>query len=150
MPRQRGQYPYPIRQRQPPKAGETEVGKMGIFSEIFTWWQGNTIGTRWYTFRRGVLKGEDEFGNKYYEDKKGDRRWVIYNGESEGSMVPAAWHGWLHHTVDILPTEEDFTPRHWHKPHQPNLTGTSRAYRPRKDGAETEKNTGNYEPWRPS
>ena len=30
----------------------------------------------------------------------------------------------MHHTVDVPPTEENYQPRPWQKPHRPNLTGT--------------------------
>ena len=55
---------------------------------------------------------------------------MIYNGYAEASKIPPSWHGWMHHTVDVPPTEEDYKPREWEKPHLPNLTGTPRAYRP--------------------
>ena len=44
---------------------------MGLFSEIFSWWGGNTWGTRLTIWRQGRLVGKDEFGNRYYEQKKG-------------------------------------------------------------------------------
>jgi NADH:ubiquinone oxidoreductase subunit len=105
---------------------------------FFTWWNGQTFGTQLWTARFGALVGEDEFGNRYYRTKGGkidpmlgfERRWVIYNGVAEASCVPPTWHGWLHHTVDELPTEEQVTPRSWWKPHRPNLTGTPGAHRP--------------------
>jgi len=55
---------------------------------------------------------------------------VIYNGYAEASMVGPAWHGWLHHTFELPPTEEKVVPRPWWKPHRPNLTGTPAAHRP--------------------
>ncbi|MGB1088513.1 MAG: NADH-ubiquinone oxidoreductase subunit NDUFA12 family protein, partial [Alphaproteobacteria bacterium] len=54
---------------------------MGLLAEIFTWWNGRTIGTRLYTARKGELVGEDGQGNKYYRNNDNTRRWVIYNGE---------------------------------------------------------------------
>ena len=45
-------------------------------------------------------------------------------------MIPPSWHGWMHHTVDLPPTEENYKPRPWQKPHRPNLTGTPAAHRP--------------------
>ena len=39
--------------------------------QIFTWWNGQTIGTRFHTWRHGELVGEDEFGNVYYRTKGG-------------------------------------------------------------------------------
>lgn len=131
---------------------------MGLFNEIFTWWNGNTWGTRLFTFRKGKLIGEDEFGNRYYEQRSGvgplgvPRRWVIYNSIAEASMVPADWHGWLHYTVDQPPTKETYQPRHWQKRHTPNFTGTAKAYRPAGSvlaGATSKRAPRDYEPWRP-
>ena len=125
---------------------------------------GATLGTRLLTWLRGELVGTDAYGNRYYR-LKGDkpqrlgggrfsreRRWVIYNGEPEGSKVPPEWHAWLHHTFDLPPTEETVTPRSWWKPHRPNLTGTPDAYRP--SGSTLAHGhrppaTGDYEPWVP-
>ena len=53
-------------------------------------------------------------------------------------MIPPAWHGWMHHTVDVPPTEDNIKPHPWEKPHRPNLTGTPvrivRAGRPWRKG----------------
>ncbi len=131
---------------------------MGLFNEIFTWWNGNTWGTRFFTMRQGKLVGEDEFGNRYYLQRKGvgplgiPRRWVTYNGLAEASTVPADWHGWLHYTVDTLPNKESYQPRHWQKRHSPNYTGTHKAYRPAGSvlsGASAKSAPREYVPWRP-
>ena len=79
-----------------------------------------------------------------------ERRWVIFNGYSEASTVPPSWHGWMHHTVDTPPTQENYKPREWEKPHRPNLTGTAGAYRP--PGSTLAANrrpkaTGDYKAW---
>ena len=58
------------------------------------------------------------------------RRWVIYKDLAEASQVPPEWHGWMHYMVDTPPTEEDYKPRPWEKPHRMNMTGTPEAYRP--------------------
>ena len=127
---------------------------------FFTWWNGQTFGTQWSTKRHGEFVGDDEFGNRYYRTKGGkidpalglNRRWVIYNGVAEASTVPASWHGWLHHTVDVAPTEESYTPREWEKPHIPNMTGTPEAYRPPGStlaSGRRPKATGDYQPWTP-
>lgn len=128
--------------------------------KLFTWWNGQTFGTQLWTWMRGELVGEDEFGNRYYRTRGGkldpalgfDRRWVIYNGYAEPSKVPPGWHGWLHHTHDLPPTEENYQLRPWEKPHRANLTGTPAAYRP--SGSLLAQNrrpraTGDYRPWRP-
>jgi NADH:ubiquinone oxidoreductase subunit len=131
---------------------------MGLFNEFFTWWNGNTWGTRFFTYRKGKLIGEDEFGNRYYEQRSGvgplgiPRRWVIYNGLAEASTVPADWHGWLHYTVDEPPSKENYQARHWQKRHQPNYTGTSKAYRPAGSvlaDATSKSAPRDYEPWQP-
>jgi NADH:ubiquinone oxidoreductase subunit len=127
---------------------------------FFTWWNGQTFGTQVWTRRYGEFVGEDEFGNRYYRTRDGkidpvlgfERRWVIYNGYTEASMIPPSWHGWMHHTVDEPPTRVTYVPREWEKPHQPNLTGTPGAYHP--PGSIVGNNrrpsaTGDYRPWVP-
>ena len=82
---------------------------MGIFTELFAWWTGNTIGTRLYTWRKGMRVGEDGLGNIYYEERNGPRRWVTYRTLAEPSQIPPAWHAWLHRTVDVPPSDEHYT-----------------------------------------
>jgi len=131
-----------------------------FFVHVFTWWNGATIPTQVWTRLYGELVGEDEFGNRYFRTKGGkidptlgfERRWVIYNGYAEASMIPPAWHGWMHHTVDVPPTDEKVTVRPWWKPHRPNLTGTPGAYRPSGSTlaqARRPKATGDYKAWTP-
>lgn len=125
---------------------------MKFLLEFFTWWNGQTLGTRFFTWRKGERVGEDGFGNVYYRERQGRRRWVIYNGLADASRVPPDWHGWLHYTVDTPPTEENYTPREWQKPHRPNMTGTPQAYRPAGSiltPASRPDATGDYEAWRP-
>ncbi|HVW58338.1 MAG TPA: NADH:ubiquinone oxidoreductase subunit NDUFA12 [Rhizobiaceae bacterium] len=124
--------------------------------EFFTWWNGQTLGTRFFTWRFGKRVGEDEFGNVYYEgttDSEGrTRRWVIYKGYSEASDIPPGWHGWIHHRVDVPPTEENYKPREWQKPHLPNLTGTTAAYRPKGSilgQSRRPRVDGDYDAWTP-
>ena len=38
--------------------------------QIFTWWNKNTFGTFLKTLFSGKFVGSDEFGNKYYKNKK--------------------------------------------------------------------------------
>jgi NADH:ubiquinone oxidoreductase subunit len=128
--------------------------------KLFTWWNSQTFGTQLWTWRFGEVVGSDEFGNTYYRTKGGkidptllfERRWVIYNGYAEPSMVPPSWHGWLHHTVDVPPTEEAYQARAWQKPHRPNMTGTPGAYRPPGStlaSGHRPKATGDYKAWNP-
>jgi len=127
---------------------------------FFTWWNGATLNTLFHTWRHGELVGHDEFGNTYYRARGGkidpglgfERRWVIYNGVSEGSMTPPGWNGWLHHTVDTPPTEESYQPREWEQPHHGNPTGTPAAIRPKGStlGAGVRQGAGgDYQPWTP-
>lgn len=131
---------------------------MSIFSEIFSWWGGNTWSLRLTTAFKGRLVGTDEMGNHYYTQKSGvgplgkPRRWVVYKDGAEASKISPDWHGWMHYTVDTPPTEESYTPRPWQKPHKPNMTGTPGAHRPQGSilaAGTRPKATGDYTPWRP-
>lgn len=120
--------------------------------QVFTWWNGATLGTRLYLRRKGVFIGTDEFGNRYYREWKGARRWVIYNGLAEASRIPPGWHSWMHYRVDAPPNESTYVPKPWQKPHEPNLTGTAQAYRPPGSVLHAAPRTPggpDYEPWRP-
>lgn len=126
---------------------------MGILNSVLraaTWWDGQTLNTQFFTWRKGVKVGEDAEGNIFYKSKDGKRRWVIYNGEAEASRVSPDWHGWLHHTYAEPPTDAPLPRKSWEQPHQENLTGTAMAYAPsgsiRKSGANATKD---YEAWTP-
>jgi len=138
-----------------------------------------TVTTRLSTFFTGTLVGTDQFGNRYYTDKKPSpqmngrtRRWVIYKDlprplwqkllilpvfmtnrldHAEPSKVPAEWHGWLHYTFDAPPAAS--AKRYpWQKPHLPNLTGTKGAYMPPGHllkGGHRATTTSDYEAWKP-
>jgi NADH:ubiquinone oxidoreductase subunit len=121
-------------------------------SQLFVWWKNATPGTYLTTMFSGIAVGKDEFGNQYYQNKEGKRRWVIYAGTVEASRVPPDWHGWLHHTFALPPTEDPPKRRSWELDHQPNLTGTNGAWHPDgslwKDGHRPPA-TGDYDAWRP-
>ena len=126
---------------------------MGILSKVFsafTWWNGQTLNTRFFTWRKGEKVGEDEQGNIYYRNKDDSKRWVIFNGEIEASRISPDWHGWMHHTYDEPPTDKPMVHKVWEKPHQENLTGTAAAYAPTgsiRAGAPTAR--ADYEAWQP-
>lgn len=132
---------------------------LGLISKIFIWWKDATPGTLLTLHNRGAQKvGEDEFGNRYFEEKGktgpdgNKRRWVLYKGYADASRVPSDWHGWLHHTFDEPPTEAPLMRQGWEKDHHPNLTGTVHAYRPTGSLASSEKRqsaAGDYEAWSP-
>ena len=98
--------------------------------KFFTWWNGQTFGTQFFTWRFGKRVGEDAQGNVFYQNADGSRRWVIYDGEAEASRISPEWHGWLHHTYQEPPTEAPLPRQAWEKPYVPNMTGTALAYHP--------------------
>jgi NADH:ubiquinone oxidoreductase subunit len=126
---------------------------MGFWSRTFTWWNGDTWGTRLFTWLKGDEVGRDDAGNIYYQSKKAPRRrWVIYSGSNDGSRTPPAWQAWLRGTIDELPSEALPPVRSWQKKPEPNATGTMAAFRP--DGAlgsgkARPASTGDYQPWIP-
>lgn len=141
---------------------------MGILGKMFTWWDGATIGTHWWSKRvGGEHVGTDAQGNKYYRarnrirDKDApntgsythkERRWVIYNGPNDASRVPSEWHGWLHGAFDDVP--ESYLPpaKIWEVDYTPNATGTRDAYLPKgaiQRGGQRAPADGDYEAWSP-
>jgi len=126
------------------------MGILNTIKRLFTWWDGQTLGTQLFTARRGVKVGQDEQGNTYYRTGDGKRRWVIYNGEIEGSRISPDWHGWIHHTWDTPPTEQPMSHKAWERPHVPNLTGTPAAYAPTGSIRRAEPQPrADYEAWAP-
>lgn len=128
-----------------------------MLRKIFLWWNDATIGALFDIGRRGQFIGDDEYGNRYFEERIPSlegrkRRWVTYRGYADASRVPADWHGWLHHTFDDPPTYAPLKARSWEKPHVPNLTGTLWAWRPQGSLAHAGKraaSTSDYEAWQP-
>lgn len=110
-----------------------------------------------HTALHGKFVGEDGLGNKYYRGtpRRGtqrERRWVIYKGEPEASMVPPEWHGWLHHQTNTVPEASSRHRKAWQAPPQPNLTGTGAAYLPPGHtlrGGKRDAATGDYTAWQP-
>lgn len=86
-----------------------------LLVQTFTWWNGQTMGTRFATWRFGKRVGEDEFGNVYYEGGMSSyglpKRWVIYKGYAEASAIPPGWHGWMHHRTDVPRPRRATSPR---------------------------------------
>jgi NADH:ubiquinone oxidoreductase subunit len=126
------------------------MGLSNNIKRIFTWWDGQTLGTQLWTWRKGRKVGEDAQGNIFYTNADGSRRWVIYKGEAEASKVGPEWHGWLHHTWDEPPTKVALPHKSWEKPHLENMTGTALAYAPagsiRRPAPVARAD---YEPWKP-
>ncbi len=136
-----------------------------------------TVTTRLSTYFTGKHVGSDQFGNRYFTQKKPaktgrTRRWVIYKDMprplwqkllvfpvlmtnrldyAEPSKVPAEWHGWLHYTQET-PPDSRMKRYPWQKPHMPNMTGTKGAYMPPGHllkGGHRAPTTSDYEAWKP-
>lgn len=133
---------------------------LGFIGKIFCWWQDATPGALFTIAKRGEFVGDDEFGNKYYQEHEGKgsasngvrRRWVIYKGYADASRVPTDWHGWLHHTYEDPPTVAPLLRQSWELEHKPNLTGTLHAYRPTGSLASDRNRQAakaDYESWNP-
>ena len=125
---------------------------MGFFKNLFTWWEGATLGTALYSWRNGEKAGTDLLGNVYYRSKRGDRRWVIYNGSNDASRIPPEWYAWMHRQIDDVPDKAlPSAPKFLAEP-TPNLTGTAGAYRPSgslERGARRQAASGDYQAWTP-
>ena len=125
---------------------------MGFLKKIFTWWDGATLGTSLHVWRFGNKVGSDALGNVYYQAKKGNRRFVVYNGPNDASRIPPDWFSWMHHQIDGLPEESlPPAPKFLRDP-TGNRTGTPDAYRPSgalARGGQRAAASGDYEAWTP-
>jgi NADH:ubiquinone oxidoreductase subunit len=110
------------------------------------------------TWLRGELVGEDEYGNRYYRERgrrgpwRQERRWVVFAGAAEPTLIPPGWVGWLHKRIELPPSERPLPAPKWERAPLPNLTGTERAYLPPgalQRGGPRAPATGDYEAWRP-
>ena len=111
---------------------------------IFTWWNKQTLGTFLKTLFFGNYVGKDEFGNKYYRNKK-DERWVIYSASIDASKITSDWFMWMHHTIDNIPSNNE-NKYLWQKNHLENKTGTKNSYKPIKIKKNDKKKK--YETWK--
>ena len=118
-----------------------------MIKQIFTWWNSQTFGTFLYTIFFGKFVGKDDFGNKYYKNKK-NKRWVIYKEEINASKITSDWFSWIHHITDTVPTNKIKEKYSWQKPHLDNQTGSKKAYKPNKIIKNT-KEFKKYENWKP-
>jgi len=58
----------------------------------------------------------------------------------------------LHHQTNKFPSDHEGFRKPWQKPHTPNLTGTTLAYKPtghQLNGGQRARATGDYEAWTP-
>ena len=125
---------------------------MGFLKQIFTWWDGATIGTSLHVRRNGRQVGTDHLGNVYYAAKKGGRRFVLYNGPNDASRIPPEWFSWLHHQIKDVPDEALPPPPKFLREPTGNRTGTPEAYKPSgalEKGGQRAAASGDYEAWTP-
>ena len=132
---------------------------MSFLKQLFTWWNGQTLNTRFYTWMNGEFVGTDEFGNKYYRAKSALAR--IDQGAPLGdlqrlfgSLGHSARLAWLDAPPHRRAAEpgETIIRREWQKPHIPNQTGTPGAYRPKGSilsGSTPAPRAADYSAWRP-
>ena len=116
-----------------------------FIKQIFTWWNRETIGTKIYTFFFGKFVGKDDSGNRYYENKRKNKRWVLYNDEIDASKISNDWYSWIHFIKNKIELNTKFKKYSWQKPHTPNLTGTAQSYHPNKKNNEIKKK---YKSWK--
>ncbi len=116
-----------------------------------------SLSTKIYTFFYGKLIGEDEYGNKYFSNKKDfkdikAKRWVMFKGQIEASKIPPHWHAWLHRSIDEPPLNYKHKYK-WQKDHKVNRTGSNEAYfppsHPLSKSYDTNKKNNDYESWTP-
>ena len=105
------------------------MGIKKLLRLLFTWWNGNTVGTKLYTNLNGKKVGEDYFGNYYYESRDKKNRWCIYSYQSDASKISPEWNSWLRFITNSCPTNKATT-YEWQKPFTGNLTGLVNAYKP--------------------
>jgi NADH:ubiquinone oxidoreductase subunit len=131
--------------------------RVEVIERFFGWWNGATPGALFDIKRRASLIGQDEQGNRFFEERKPSlegrkRRYVIYKGLADPSRITADWHGWMHHTFDDPPTVAPLPRKAFERDHQANMTGTLFAYRPKgAEGAGDQRasSSGDYEAWKP-
>eukprot|EP01098_Paradermamoeba_levis_P004340 TRINITY_DN1868_c0_g1_i1.p1 TRINITY_DN1868_c0_g1~~TRINITY_DN1868_c0_g1_i1.p1 ORF type:complete len:134 (+),score=32.56 TRINITY_DN1868_c0_g1_i1:75-476(+) len=85
--------------------------------------------------------GTDSYGNTYYESREPvvantrAKRWVEGPGSRkwsrwDPSIIPAEWHGWLHHATDLPGDQVAQKKKKFETKHHENFTGTELAYVP--------------------
>ena len=82
---------------------------------IFTWWNKQTLGTFLKTLFSGKFVGKDEFGNKYYKNKK-MKDGLFTQRNVEATKITSDWYLWMHHTIDKIPDKNE-KKYSWQKKH---------------------------------
>ncbi|XP_053378248.1 probable NADH dehydrogenase [ubiquinone] 1 alpha subcomplex subunit 12 [Mercenaria mercenaria] len=88
-------------------------------------------------FKIGTLKGTDEFGNRYYENRQyfiGRSRWVEFTDavgfDYDASMIPPEWRSWLQYSREESPVEKPAIKHKWLGKHIDNRSGSPDEYVP--------------------
>ena len=120
---------------------------------LLTWWNGNTVGTKLYTYLKGKKVGEDYFGNYFYESRDKRNRWCIYSYQSDASKICPEWNSWLRFITNSCPTDEAMT-YEWQKRFSGNLTGLDGAYKPEilranRKNEDLDRYQSDYKAWKP-
>ena len=119
---------------------------------LFTWWNGNTVGTKLYTYLKGKKVGEDYFGNYFYESRDKRNRWCIYSYQSDASKISPEWNSWLRFITNSCPADEPMT-YEWQKRFSGNLTGLDGAYKPEilraNKNEDLDRYQSDYKAWKP-
>ena len=124
-----------------------------LLQYLFTWWNGNTVGTKLHTFFKGIKVGEDYLGNSYFESKDKTNRWCIYSNQSEASRISPEWNSWLRFITNTVPKGKNIT-YEWQKRFGGNTTGLEGAYKPSavklgQSKEDLENYQSDYKAWKP-
>jgi NADH:ubiquinone oxidoreductase subunit len=111
----------------------------------------DTEGNRYYRCRgRGWDKAEGfvELGGKSLRLQ--EKRWVLYKGSPNPTIVPPLWEDWLRYERLLPPPPLAFG-FFWEKPRLPNLSGTKLAFHFHPGMTKNKKDRGRwtYCPWQP-
>ena len=129
------------------------MGAKRLLKYLFTWWNGTTVGTNFFTFLKGKKVGEDYLGNSYYESKEQEKRWCIYFDQSEASRISPEWNSWLRFISNTVPDSNNNS-YEWQKFFKGNASGLDSAYKPSiiREGRlnkDLEDYQSDYKAWKP-
>ena len=117
-------------------------------SNLFIWWNGQTLGTLIYTRLFGKFVGNDDLDNRYYQSKDGKKRWVIYSSDCDASLISTEWYSWMHKTSNELP--EIINNKKTRKKVVNNLNSTSTAIANHPNNSDKKSKYTDYIPWKPT
>ena len=101
---------------------------MGLFTEFFAWWTGNTIGTRLFTWRRACAWARTIWATSTIRSER--RPPLGHLPHARRAFARAARMACLAALYCRCAADGALQPRPWEQAHRPNMTGTHEAYRP--------------------